>query len=130
MKVNNRVVASESSKCQFCDKVITLGFIKRLNCNATCSRMAIYVRDSLLKEKRVKDEFKVSYELFRTYMGKMIQTEPMIYYKEWEKYLKQNTIPPYIHGLINLNLPLPRPNQEGFGLPKIEIVMKEKLIHV
>lgn len=130
MKVNNRIVQAEESKCDFCGKRITLGFIKRNNCNATCSRKAIYTRDSLNQEKKIRKEFRESYEAYRDYMRLQILTEPIIYYKEWESYLRQNNPPVEIQELIDHNVPLPKPNHEGYGLPKIEIKLKEKLIHV
>lgn len=60
-------------------------------------------------------------------MIEMIKTQPIIYYKDWEVYARHNSIPDEIMEMILFNIPLPRPNDTGYGLPKIKITDRKKL---
>ena len=143
-KVNNRIVETESGFCAFCGKTISFGYVQALNCNATCNRYRLYWLESFNAEKKIDKDCKRTYAKFKKYLLTMIDTEPMIYYKEWEIRLRRKlkykingietaivpTLPREIEKLIAKKQPLPRPNSEGNGLPSIIISKKEELIYV
>lgn len=118
----------ETTECKWCGKVISNGHIIRYYCNPTCGRKSIYFKNnSLENQKNVHVDHEQTYDVFRKYMIEMIKTQPIIYYKDWEVYARHNSIPDEIMEMILFNIPLPRPNDTGYGLPKIKITDRKKL---
>jgi hypothetical protein len=115
--------------CLFCGNNIKNGYVKRLHCNNTCNRKKIYFDDTIDNAKSVKAKFIISHTLFKEYLKKQISAgEPILYYKEWEKQLRNNSIPKEILELVLSNTPLPKRNPSGYGLPKINIADRTKRV--
>jgi hypothetical protein len=111
-RVNNRTNIGESTLCSYCGKTITCGFVRRANCNSYCNRKTLF-----FKGKTFTSENPL-HAKFVKYMLEMIKTQPIIYYKGWEKYLRKKEempIPDEIMDLINSNEPLPIPTESGIG---------------
>ncbi|MDF2424640.1 MAG: hypothetical protein OPY03_05000 [Nitrosopumilus sp.] len=130
MKVDNRSIHAEHSICEFCGKSMILNYIRRRYCNNTCARRSINFKSILIVPRKLRlRNLQKNHDRFVKYA--LEQTgQPMQYYRKWEKYLRDNTMPEAISEFIRTSTPLPKPNHEGFGLPLVIIAKRENLIHV
>ena len=106
----------ETTFCIWDNKEIMCGFIKRLHCNATCNRKVIAFKKRIKEPKSVKEEWKLEYDIFRTYMFKFIKSEPLIHYSQWEILARDSHLPRQILEWIRNDVPLPKPKPNDKGV--------------
>lgn len=111
----------DTTVCKYCGKLITCHFVKRAYCNATCNRNSLYFMESMGNiPKRLPAKYIDQVLEFREYLIPLITSddpEPIIYYKDWEHYLRLHTMPQFIQSLLKTKEPLPHP-RTNFGSVK------------
>ena len=116
---------NQLNTCVFCGNVIKCRYVARSHCNSDCNRAAIFFKNNGLdSSKQMDNKCVIDHDLFVAYAKEMIEKEPILYYKEWEYYLRYNAMPGSISDLITQNIPLPRPNIDGIGLPTVNYSKK------
>ncbi len=118
----------DTATCKYCGKVSTCHHMMRMYCQFDCHRLYNYFRDSIYDIQKDEHGSFVSYTLkplnrykkfetnlldFREYIWNQVRPdltmkEPLLQYKDWENYLRDNPMPKTIKSLIKKQEPLTR----------------------